>query len=100
MLKTFLLIPILLRFKDNVLIMTKKALWDLASHYFFDLVSKIITVIPFQSYWSSFSSYFALFLLCPECSSTGEITESFTKNIEFEQISLKEIEHLDEQRRG
>lgn len=84
MLKTFLLIPILLRFKDNVLIMTKKALWDLASHYFFDLVSKIITVIPFQSYWSSFSSYFALFLLCPE----------------FEQISLKEIEHLDEQRRG
>lgn len=52
MLKTLHLISILLRFKDEVLIVAKKAQWDLASHHLCDLVSKIITLTPFQSHWS------------------------------------------------
>lgn len=52
MLKTLQLVFILLRFKNEVLIVAKKAQWDLASHHLSDVVSKIITLTPFQLYWS------------------------------------------------
>lgn len=41
---------------------------------------------------------FALCSLFPEYYSPSEIRESFTKNVGFEQMSLKEIENLDEER--